>query len=305
MQLQTVDLDTYFRYFPRPRTPYGSEGFVRLVAANADRVEAVVMLDTKQKARLGLVAGRRGDGEWRAPWSAPFTEVAYNRPQTLETCVEFARMLAERFGRLRVTLPPSVYDPAMQPVLEGAFSTMPGGGWRDWNYHVELMRADNVNQLSANARNHCNRALRAGFEFDPDCALDRAYAVIAANRARRGYPLAMSLEALHRTAEAGVRIHSMVLTLDGVDVASAIVYRIDDRRAQLIYWGDVGGYERERPMNLLAVRVYDAAAVLGYELLDLGPSSSEGVPDLGLCTFKESVGGRLTFKPVIYNCTVC
>lgn len=298
MQLTPVSLDEFFTYFPSPRTPYGSRGFIDLVAPKAEELAAFVLLDSKGKARLGLVAGRRGDGKWYAPWSAPFAEVMYNKPQGLETCIAFANQLRDCLKVLRVTLPPKLYDPLMQPLLEGALQAAGFACLRDYNYHVPLGTADPTDLLNPNARNHYNRALKAGFTFNCDAPLDEAYAVIAENRRRRGYPLAMSLEQLRATEAAGVELYPMVLSLDAQPVASAISYRISSHVAQLIYWGDVGGFERLRPMNLLAVSVYRTMQARGFGILDLGPSSSDGQIDLGLCVFKESVGGELSFKPV-------
>lgn len=299
MELITVGIDDFYTCFQQARTPYGARGFVELVAPKAQEVRGFVLRDSKGKPRLGLVAGRRADGRWHAPWSAPFAELMYTKPQSLETCIDFAKTLRSQLEHVRVTLPSPVYDPTMQPISFGALSAAGYNCYQDYNYHVNLTEDDFVPQLSPNARNHYNRASKAGFEFD-DCApLEAAYAVIAENRRRRGYPLAMSIEQLRDTETAGVKIHSMLLSLDGTAVASAIIYRITDIIAQLIYWGDVGGYENLRPMNLLAVRVYQAVRALGYNILDLGPSSSDGVPDLGLCTFKESVCGRLSFKPTL------
>ena len=108
--------------------------------------------------------------------------------------------------------------------------------------------SDFVAGLAPAARNHYNRACRAGFSFTADAAPARVYEVIRRNRAWRGYPLAMSFDALCETAAvAGIDWH--LLSLGDADVASAVVYRLNRHVAQVIYWGDVEGYGGERPMN--------------------------------------------------------
>lgn len=297
MELRRISFEQLYAEFPQSLTPYGSMAFNRLNASKADALYAFALYDSKGKARLGLLAGLRGD-QWCVPFSAPFGEILYRKPQTFETCMEFARAVTEAIpDELQLTLAPDLYDPLMLPRFKGAFAAVASGIYQDYNYSYPLQRyCDFVSGLGANARNHYNRSARAGFEFKADADPARVYEVIRRNRLWRGYPLAMSFEALQATA-AIIDIHWHLLSLDGADVASAVVYRLTPGVAQVIYWGDVEGYSSERPMNMLACRVTDHYRRLGLEVLDIGPSSSRGVPDVGLCTFKESLGCDLSFKP--------
>jgi hypothetical protein len=73
-------------------------------------------------------------------------------------------------------------------------------------------------------------------------------------------------------------------------VAAAIVYRVSPQICQLIYWGDAPGFESSRPMNMLALKMFELFKAMGVDYLDIGPSSEDGIPNAGLCAFKESVG---------------
>ena len=64
----------------------------------------------------------------------------------------------------------------------------------------------------------------------------------------------------------------------------------------MIYWGDIDGYSEERPMNLLAENVYEFYQQKGIQVLDIGPSTENGVPNYGLCDFKESIGVSVLIK---------
>lgn len=64
----------------------------------------------------------------------------------------------------------------------------------------------------------------------------------------------------------------------------------------MIYWGDIDGYSEERPMNLLAENVYEFYQQKGIHVLDIGPSTENGVPNYGLCDFKESIGCQCSSK---------
>lgn len=297
MILTEVTFDELFAAFGNPADVYGSKEFITLNAPKVEALKALVLYDLKQKPRLGILAGLR-QGQWHVPFSAPFGTVYYNHPQALTTCMEFAEALQQSCqAPLHITLPPALYSPEMISRLSGAFMAFKCEAYADYNYAYDLTaEGDFASRLSANARNHYNRACREGFEIVMPATLPRAYAVIETNRCRRGYPLAMSLEALEATSRI-VNIDSFVLAHEGVDVASAIVYTAAPGIAQVIYWGDIEGYGRKRPMNLLARVVFDHYRGAGYRWVDIGPSSSHGTPDPGLCTFKESLGCILSFKP--------
>ncbi|MDE6332243.1 MAG: hypothetical protein K2L80_06535 [Muribaculaceae bacterium] len=297
MELRELTVEELYREFPESVTPYGSNAFSMLNAGKADRIAAFSLFDVKGKARLGILLGMR-EGVWRLPFSAPFGEILYRRPQTLDTCIGLASSLAARLDSpLSLTLAADFYDPVMLPRLKGAFATVARSVYSDYNYSYPLTRYGDFSAgLGGNARNHYNRALRAGFTYTPGADPQRVYEVIRRNRAWRGYPLAMSYADLSATAEI-VPVDWHLLTLGDADVASAVVYRLNEQVAQVIYWGDVDGYGAVRPMNLLAGKVADYYRRAGFTTLDIGPSSSRGVPDCGLCTFKESLGCDLSFKP--------
>ena len=70
-----------------------------------------------------------------------------------------------------------------------------------------------------------------------------------------------------------------LLNKKGKDVAAAIVFCVNKDVYQVIYWGDIDGYSEERPMNLLAENVYEFYQQKGIQVLDIGPSTENGVPN--------------------------
>ena len=297
MELIELTPDQYAAAFDRTVTPYGSVAFNLLNADKADSLYFGALRDNAGRFRLGIITGLRA-GRYFCPFSAPFGEITANGRQKLETVATFVRLLREHFGggNLSITLSPAFYDDVMQPRVAGCLAAVGRLDYADFNYYYDLADfSDFTARLDANARNHFNRALRAGFQFNT-CQLDEAYAVIEANRREKGYPLRMSLDALKATSRI-ISVDSFLLSLDSQPVAAAIVYRLGARVAQVIYWGHLGAYSASHPMNLLSREVFAHYAASGFEIVDVGPASSDGVPDLGLCTFKESIGCRLTFKP--------
>ena len=106
----------------------------------------------------------------------------------------------------------------------------------------------------------------------------------------------MSLQEVMETiAVAGTEF--MVMTLDGNDVAAAQLNRVTDKVIQVVYWGDVPGYSHLRPMNRFTHDVFETCRQMGATIVDVGPSSEQGVPSAGLCSFKESIGCSVSLKP--------
>ncbi len=87
------------------------------------------------------------------------------------------------------------------------------------------------------------------------------------------------------------------MTHEGADVAAAVVYNVAPEIMQVIYWGDCPGYERLHPMHRFAPELMHVCGAAGARILDIGPSSEDGIPSPGLCSFKESVDCLPTLKP--------
>lgn len=292
----------YYSVFPAPATVFSSRAFVEANASRAQAVRHFIGYDEKDKPRLGIPLGLKGD-QWKCPFSAPFGEVACNQPQSLERIYDFISELAQMLAPmpLHITLPPAFYAPEELTRATGVLANFAAKAYYDYNYHYELARFPRFEDyFDRAARKNYHRALRQPFVFEQTSDIPAAYAVIKANRASHGYPLAMSLEqVLATTSGPGAPVHAnfFLLSLQGANVAAAMVYDVAPGIAQVVYWGDAPGYSEMRPMNLLPVKIFEHYYQAGYRILDIGPSSSQGIPSPGLCRFKESLGCSLTLKP--------
>ncbi|MCM1451090.1 MAG: hypothetical protein NC102_02430 [Clostridium sp.] len=300
--VRMVMADEYYQAFPESRTPYGTRAFIEVNAGRAEAVRHFVSYDEKDAPRLGIILGYR-DGKWVAPFSAPFAEIAYRKAQSLERIYDFISELADTLqgAPLEITLPPAFYDPQALPAMHGVLGNFARKTVWDYNYHLPVGRGDEfISSLSRQGRKNYNQAKRQGFVFEKTDDMARAYAVISANREAHGYPLAMSLERIRQTVApgpGGVCADFFVMSLEGEDVAAAMAYRINGEIAQVIYWGDAPGHSEKRPMNILPEFLLGYYREIGVKTLDIGPASTHGIPNEGLCRFKESIGCRLTLKP--------
>lgn len=303
MQVDIVQPGEYRQLFPHARHVFNSVDFTEL---NKDKCSSVQYLCfSENKARIGLVMGER-DGLFRSPFSAPFGGFDANQPDRIEYYEEAVGLLKAHLDAagkpLKIVLPPTVYGSYTAKMYHALIR---GGAkllFSELNYAYELERfKEYESYLDRSARKNFHNARQYPFEFlelerTPE-NIARAYAVIRDNRESKGYALQMSLESVLKTAEV-VSAEFFVMTLDGADVAAAMVYPVTEGINQVVYWGDSPGYTDCRAMNYFTYKVFEHYFNQGLKLLDIGPSSVEGIPNYGLCSFKENLGCTVSLRHV-------
>lgn len=305
MKAFRISPEEYATLFPTPSHLYNSVEFNLLNAPKCDDVHFVALRDDRAKTRFGVILGRRGT-MLRSPFSAPFGGLEVISKQHAGQYVEAINALRayglERDLTIRLTLPPMTRPCSHLTKTIGAVCATGGRmEYMDYNFHYPLSLFPTYeSDLGATPRYDLNKARRSGFVFakvDPadSAAVQEVYDIISANHSALGYPVHMSLQDLKETSRL-IPVDYFILTSEGRGVASAIVYRAMHGVAQLIYWGDLPDYRAMRPMSLLAYSLVEYYHNADLELFDLGPASSDGIPALGLCDFKERLGCVATPK---------
>lgn len=293
MDVREVTASEYGAYFAGHPHIYNSTAFAAL---NEHKVaEVSYLLISDGKVRFGIILG---DG--RSPFSAPFGGLDYNRQQGFEQIDEAVAALKEYAkSTLRITLPPDFYDETMLSVTASALMRQGRLLYADVNYHfvtADIAAYDNV--LDSTGKNKLRQSVKhfgtdTGMFVSADAA--RAYEIIRRNREEQGYPLRMSLDDVLKTAKI-IPADFFVLVHEGHDIAAAQVFHVAEGIVQVIYWGDLREYSHLRPMNYLAYRIFKYYHEIGIRIVDVGPSTEEGVPNYGLCSFKKSIGCRASLK---------
>ncbi|MDE6066347.1 MAG: hypothetical protein K2G27_05945 [Duncaniella sp.] len=306
--IRRVSPKEYGNLFPEPSHVFDSVAFNELNREKCDGIHYLVVSDAGGKVRFGLILGERGD-ELRSPFSAPFGGLeARGRSQRVGHYIDAIKDVMD-YGhslgcRIVITLPPAVYDnksSVMASQLQAALSCGATVGYSDYNYHYPLDSFGSfVGDLDIKVRQKFLASDRQGFEFEHHAiheheAVEDIYSIILANHTALGYPVRMSLDDIRRTS-ACVPMDFFMLRKEGRGVAGAMVYHTSPDVAQLIYWGDMLEYRALRPMNYFAYRILEYYHRQGKRAFDLGPSSSDGIPSLGLCDFKAGLGCVLTPK---------
>jgi hypothetical protein len=172
----------------------------------------------------------------------------------------------------------------------------------DLNFVIELDGFDSVEDYTRSLKAPARRAIRYAEELHVSTAvLDRgddvawfeAYEVLRRNREDKGRPMRLPFEYVRAIRDAFPGLVRMIVArVDGATCAAALVYRIARGHDLVQYWGDANHSLPYSPMNLLVRDVVDHAVSTGASVLDLGISTTDGVPNPGLIQFKRSVGAR-------------
>lgn len=302
MNVMLVSPRDYAEAFPTHRHAYASEPFIALNAHKYDAIRHFIGYDGAHP-RLGIVLGYR-NGAWASPVSAPFGDIECRRPQSLEHIYDFISELRHILGSdpVAITLPPAFYSPAHFQPLHGVLANYAAKTVWDYNYHYPLSQAsDPEAYMTSQARNKYRNALLHPFAFAKTDDVEAAYEVIRLNRQSKGYPLAMSLDQVKATIAPAGPVKADFFLLTDTDTcqhaAAAMAYHAAPGIIQIIYWGDAPGHAASRPMNILPFRIFSHYAAQGLSIVDIGPSSKDGIPSPGLCAYKESIGCHLSLKP--------
>ncbi len=282
-----------------------SQEFLEL---NKDKVDSIhYLLYKEKKNRLAFAIGEKNK-EWKAPFSAPFaTTIELQKQVQLKYYWNFVELLNEyaikkNIRNINIFLPPNAYHSRENSKLTNALL---GNGYQinyiDLNFSLNLTNINQnnyINFISSAAKKNLNIALKSDLTFIKCISLEsikEAYQIIQINRIHKGYPLRMSLQEVLNTIKI-IKSDCFLVKKDNLSIAAAIMFYTSTKTVQLIYWGNIPDIEKYKPMNFLAYELIKYYKLKDIQFLDLGPSSENGIPSYGLCSFKENIGCEISEK---------
>ncbi|MDE6693697.1 MAG: GNAT family N-acetyltransferase [Muribaculaceae bacterium] len=297
MIIRTVSESEYYEAFPVSHNAFTSRAFVDVTPYPGGAVRFFTGYGDDFRPCLGLVAGYR-DGEWHAPYSAPFTAPHYTDPPGLEDIYDFISELTDMLSApLHLTLPPDYYDRRMLPAITGILGNFARVKTFDFDFHFPTSAygsyLDNLEGIAADQLHH---ALDSGLTIQLTADIHRVCEVIRIHRETCSYPPAMPEDQLQATIDA-VGGEMFVLSHEKTDVAAGIVLHVAEGIVKVLYLGETPGYADLRPLNLLVYHMFGHYAASGIDIVDMGTSSTAGIPNIRQCRFKESVGCRIALAP--------
>ncbi|GHX40398.1 hypothetical protein VCSRO108_2545 [Vibrio cholerae] len=260
-------------------------------------------------SKLSMFFGVKGN-KLIAPFSAPFSFPRYATDFLKYSHVyDFFKSLKEKVDastieEVRITIPPTFYNENIVSKISHSLEALGYVlAFRDLNSHIALNSHDrevlpSSTKKSIRASNkHKNEIIYA----DTIEEKERAYNIIKENRLMKGFPLRMSWEQVSATINVA-KADFFIAVTNGYDSAAAMVFEINDKIAQVVYWGANELGEKSHVMYYLPFQIMEYYHLRGFKYLDIGPSSEEGVISTGLNDYKQMIGCANTLKETwVYN----
>jgi len=294
----------YLIQFPKPYHIFNTVEFNQLNQSKVDEVNYLLFKDNK--VRFGLIVGLK-DNSIKSPFSAPFGGFSFKDEgvqiskieEALKTFDDYC--IEHKIDLVKLVIPPNIYN---NNFINKYISCLFRQGYKqeyldlNFSFNTKLFDNNYLNNIWRNARKNYHISEKNKFQFKKTNSLDQinlAYQIIQKNRESKGFPLRMSLEQVLDTIKI-IKSDSFLVYLDNQVVASAIVFYIQEKIVQVIYWGDLPEFYHHKTMNFLSYKVFEYYQKLGIDIVDIGPSTDEGNPNYGLCEFKESIGCEISLK---------
>lgn len=293
MNISVLDASAYKKIVPF--SLYDSSAFIELNRHKADAV--YYFLFSNDKPRLALVGGVR-DHVLKLPFSASFCAFSKIGNCRIEHYYEAVSALINwakihEIRQVVFSLPPLFYEAShvskMQNALLGCGFVLSAFDL-NFEYFLTNHGPDYLNCIDRCARKNCRKAEKEGLTFEKTGDFAAVYETIRINRMERGFPLKMSLEEVKATSLVIPTDLFMVKTPAGEIASAAVTQRMDSKIVRVVYWGNPSTFEQLRPVNFLAWKLFDYYKKENFEIIDIGISTVDGVPNHGLCAFKESIG---------------
>jgi hypothetical protein len=308
MEILEVDSKTYAQVIANPSHVFNSAAFNALNESKCEQVFYLLFKDSK--TRLGIIFGVRNN-VLTSPFSAPFggfEAVSSDlKLQQIDAALTSLHHWAKskKFDAIRIVLPSFFYNSNLLNKVCNCLSRFDYERINlELNYHFPTSKFDDnyEKEIWYNAQKNLKRSQKAGLTFEK-LEVDegeQAYDIIATNRRTRGFPIRMSWEQLNETRKC-IDIDFFLVKMDTISIGSAVVFHVATNIVQVVYWGDLPDYSDSKTMNFLSYHVFQYYKNQGIEIVDIGPSTENSIPNYGLCEFKESIGCDIMIKTEFYH----
>jgi len=211
---------------------------------------------------------------------------------------------AEDAKKLRISPAPFAHDPDRSSKL---FNTLIRRGFgivkTDINYDLKVDDTPLIDKMERNNQKRVRKCIREGCVFEhcttPD-EFERVYAVIKTNRESKGYPVTMNFEHMMEMKKLFPDVWQFFATkLNNDMIAASVCIRINPEILYVFYWGDLPEAHAMSPVAFHASNLYGYCQKENVKILDIGTATDDGVPNVGLMTFKERLGCKASLKLVL------
>ncbi|HEY6913853.1 MAG TPA: hypothetical protein VI413_04185, partial [Paludibacter sp.] len=277
---------------------------------NEHKCEKILyLLFCEAKAKLGLIAGLK-DGVLTSPFSAPFGGFSSNknsvRVEVLYEAIQLLDNYAKQNGisAVKFILSPYFYNEDLWAKTHYSLNINGYTAIKDINYHLNSSDFPiyKENKISKRTKEYIDKAISHGLIFKQvtnDHDKRTAFKIIKDNRDRKDRPMYIDYNYILEVSKI-IPIDFFLILDQNIPIASAIAYHISKHVLQIVFWGNVCDHDTQiRPMYFLAFKLFEFYHTQQFKTIDLTTGSVNGVPNFGLCHFKENIGCTAGLKLIM------
>ncbi len=304
MELIVLNEIEYSRIFNKNSNVFCSTEFTHLNSHFFEEIRYLAFVENN-KYKAGIIFGKNKETLY-APPKAPFSGLNKLKDISLESVDKIVSLL-ENYSNyeklnIEITFPPLIYDTNFYSnCINSFFRSKFITSAIDLSFYLNVnkLMLNYINLLPRSGKKNLSNGLKAEsielLKSDNKEFIDRAYKIIKANRESKRYPLRMTFDQVMKTVEI-IKSDFFILKINRIEIASAQIFYVKEDVVQVIYWGDISGYEHLRPMNVLAFKILEFYKNTDVKIIDIGPSTENSIPNYGLCNFKNSIGCDISLK---------
>jgi lipid II:glycine glycyltransferase (peptidoglycan interpeptide bridge formation enzyme) len=172
---------------------------------------------------------------------------------------------------------------------------------KELNQYLDVADTPFSELICYNELKKLNQSIKQGFSFrqlDSEF-LSAAYRLVTMSRARKGYPVTMSLPGLQQAFYKCPDDYLLFGVFKDDDlIAAAISIKLNSEVIYNFYHADHDDYRSFSPTVFLLSGIYQYCQRNDFNCLDLGISTSNGLVNKGLFRFKENIGCKQSDKSI-------
>ncbi|MGL5777563.1 hypothetical protein [Cetobacterium sp.] len=300
-ELEELELSNEYKSLKNiDRCFFSSHDFHMLHMKNAEQVYRII-IKNKNSLLAEIYCGIRNN-ELYLPYSSPFfylNEFKNIRDEEYFKISELLKHLKEKLNlkKIKITFSPKIYNERVENIIGIFLNNDFKVKYYDVNHYFDLK--SDLNQ-DRSIKKDINLAKKYNLIFEKSSLKD-SYIVIKKNREERNFPLRMSEEHLEKIKMLkNAEVETFIVKNEvGDSLAAAIIFKVKEGKYQVVYWGNIKDESYKKPMAFLVENLlsyYKEKA----EILDIGPSSEEGIINFGLSQFKRNIGCKICNKITLH-----
>lgn len=282
---------------------YNETSFLQL--QDAEPPLSFYILHLKKKRVLARCHFFIKDNIALSPYRSPFGGMELDASLSLDVIEAFIDFIEKTIKKkdvktIKITQSPFIYSPIGASKLTNCYLRT---GFQithpDLNHHIVIDGKSFEQKIHAMERRKLKKTMEQRFVFREEGVdvVEKIYAFIQSCRKERQQDLNISLEDLQKAIQALPHVYKIFSIRDGEEViATTIIVVVNAKIAYNFLPASSSAYNQWSPMVFLLKGLYEWCQDKNIEMLDLGISIVNNIPQYSLIAFKERIGGEMGLK---------